>query len=432
VPVKTSGHLQLFRSEALAERQTPWLGPVLLAPRVSHYVFALIAVLAIAALLALLFLAGYTRKATLNGWLVAEQGVVRIVAPRAGLVTAVRVSEGTAVHKGDALLTLSDEEQSSTLGATQARISRVLGERRKGLLDERIRQQALQAQQAKALAGRVSTLHTEQAQVQGEVELLRARLALAERTETQHRQMEARGLESAAQLQQVQADTLEQRARLAALERTALDVDRALGDADAQLRELPFESEKEIARLDREIAILEQDHAEAEARREIVLVAPQSGTATAIQARPGATATPATPLLSIVPEDLRLEAHLYSPSRAVGFVQPGQRVLLRYAAFPFQKFGHQEGAVVSVSRAAVSPGELSSEVAGLTSVVGAADRAGAEPVYRITVRLASQSVTAYGRQVALQPGMLLEADVELERRRIYEWILEPLYTLTGR
>jgi membrane fusion protein len=55
-----------------------------------------------------------------------------------------------------------------------------------------------------------------------------------------------------------------------------------------------------------------------------------------------------------------------------------------------------------------------------------------EPFYRINVSLARQTVTAYGEAVPLQPGMLLEADVVLERRRLVEWMLEPLFTLTGK
>ena len=143
----------------------------------------------------------------------------------------------------------------------------------------------------------------------------------------------------------------------------------------------------------------------------------------------GAKADTGAPLLSIVPPTMQLEAHLYGPSRAVGFVRPGQRVLLRYQAYPYQRFGHYEGVIASVSRAALSPGELPPQLAGLTSLTGSA---GAEPIYRITVTLASQSVTAYGEQVPLQAGMTLEADVALERRRLFEWMLDPLYTVTGR
>jgi membrane fusion protein len=102
-------------------------------------------------------------------------------------------------------------------------------------------------------------------------------------------------------------------------------------------------------------------------------------------------------------------------------------VLLRYHAYPYQKFGHHEGVVTNVSRAAVSPGELPSQLAGLTSLYGAN-----EPVYRLTAGLASQTITAYGQPMPLQPGMQLEADVIIEKRRLIEWVLDPLFTLTGK
>jgi membrane fusion protein len=79
--------------------------------------------------------------------------------------------------------------------------------------------------------------------------------------------------------------------------------------------------------------------------------------------------------------------------------------------------------VANISRSAVSPGELPPQLAGL---------AGPDPVYLITVTLARQTIAAYGRQVELQPGMQLEADIALETRRLYEWLLDPLYTVTGK
>jgi membrane fusion protein len=55
-----------------------------------------------------------------------------------------------------------------------------------------------------------------------------------------------------------------------------------------------------------------------------------------------------------------------------------------------------------------------------------------EPFYRITVTLARQTVTAYGKVELLKPGMLLEADVLGEKRRLIEWVFEPLYSLKGK
>jgi membrane fusion protein len=53
-------------------------------------------------------------------------------------------------------------------------------------------------------------------------------------------------------------------------------------------------------------------------------------------------------------------------------------------------------------------------------------------MYRVTVALAAQRVTAHGRALPLQPGMRVDADILLERRRLIEWVLEPLYSISGR
>ena len=129
------------------------------------------------------------------------------------------------------------------------------------------------------------------------------------------------------------------------------------------------------------------------------------------------------PLLSLLPGDGTLEAELLVPSRAIGFIEPGDSVLLRFQAYPYQKFGHHQGRVERISRSALNPAEVG-------SLVGSA-QAG-EPLYRVTVKLAGQTVMAYGNAEALKPGMLLEADVLGERRRLIEWIFEPLFSLRGK
>ena len=53
-------------------------------------------------------------------------------------------------------------------------------------------------------------------------------------------------------------------------------------------------------------------------------------------------------------------------------------------------------------------------------------------MYRINVALQSPNVTAYGKEEALQPGMQLDADIELERRGLIEWLFEPLISLRGQ
>jgi len=427
--------LELFRPEVLAAQRTQWLGTVLLAPRVSHRLFALFGALAAVAILALFFFTSYTRTARVGGWLVPTEGVARIVAPQAGVVSGLHVSEGARVRAGERLLTLSGELQSA-LGATQAEVARRLTERRLSLAAERDYELRHMPGDRRALAKTVALLRSQEAKLEGEIELQRSRLGIAMQAEALWRDMQTKGYIAEPRFQQVKAETIEQRARLSALERALLAVVRQRQDSEHELRDLPGVVKKQTGNLERTIAQVEQERAQAEAKREIVLPAPYEGTVTAIVALPGAHANSGAPLLSIVPSTALLEAHLYSPSRAIGFVRPGQRVLLRYQAFPFQKFGHYEGVVTSVSRSPVAAGDLPPQMAGSAGAgaPGAAPPApgAGEPLYRIAVALKRQTVAAYGDEMRLQPGMLLEGDVALDTRKLYEWVLEPLYTLTGK
>lgn len=417
----------LFRPEVLAERQTQWMGTVLLAPKFSHRLFAIYALLVTGAIAALLFLGEYTRTAKVNGWLVPEQGVVRVFAAQIGVATKLYVKEGATVLKGEPLLALSTELQSATLGNTQEQITRELNSRRASLQEELRQQKRLLVQQTRVFSNRLAALRSEEEQIAEEIKLQESHLQLAEKSETRLGELREKGFISEQQFQLADEAKLDQASKLRALERNKTNLRRERLALEGEMNDLPLKFQSQIAIIERSISTIGQELAEAEAKRETVVTAPQDGTVTAIQAEIGERANITAPLLSILPAGAKLGAHLYTPSRSIGFVRPGQKVLIRYQAYPYQKFGHYEGTVSSISRSAMSPNELPSQLAGLTSLYGAND-----PVYRITVSLLSQTATAYGQQVALQPGMQLEADIVIERRKLIEWVLDPLFTLTGK
>lgn len=417
---------QLFRAEVLAERQPQWLGPVLVDPRRAHRYVALFAVVAAAALIGLLAYGSFTRTARVSGWLVPEAGVMRVFALQPGVVTGLHVQEGSSVRRGDRLLTLSNELSSATVGATQAAVARTLAERRQSLSDEQAQNRRLFEQRRRSLDERIAALRAEEAQIGQEIVLQQSRVELARKSEARLRELRGHGYISEQQAQQGEESRLEQTARIAALQRDRLNRTRERLALEGERNDLPLQAQGAAAAYARDIAAIEQEQAETEARRELVVPAPQDGTVTAILTELGGHVGTAGPLLTIVPAGAHLEAHLYGPSRAVGFVRPGQRVLLRYQAYPYQKFGHHEGVVTAVARAALNPGELPPQLAGADAL------AGKEPVYRITVRPARQTIDAYGVPQPLQAGMQLDAEIALEQRRLYEWMLDPLYTVTGR
>lgn len=416
--------LPLFRAEVLREQQAQWLGGVLLRPRPLHRWFALFAALVVIALALALALGSYTRKARVPGWLVPVQGQVRVFAPRAGVAAMLRVREGEQVEAGQVLLSLSTDEQSAAYGATGERAAQALQAQHESLRAEEARNAQLLRQQRDTIVQRLAAMDDEEKNIGREIELQNARLKLADEWEGRLAQLQSRGFISAQQLRMSAEGSLDQAARVRALERSRIALRRERAALQGELRDLPMKMAAQDAVIARTLAANTREMAEVEARRELQVVAPAAGTVTAIHASAGAAVNPGMPLLSIVPRGATLEAHLYAPSRAVGFVRPGQAVLLRYRAYPYQKFGHYRGVIHSVSRTAMDPGELPPAFA-----TGAA--ATAEPLYRITVGLDRQDVSAYGERVRLQPGMQLDADILLERRRLHEWVLEPVYALTG-
>jgi len=185
--------VQLFREEVLAARHVQWLSPVLLVPQRSHRLFTLGAALALLSVIALLVFGEFTRKAMIEGWLVPQQGLVRVFAPKPGVVVGLYAKEGAYVKKGDRLVKLSSELQTATLGGTQAEVLRRLEERREALRTERRQQEQLLLQQQRSYANRLIALGSELDQVRRDVATMKTRVALSARNVAMSRRLRQEG-----------------------------------------------------------------------------------------------------------------------------------------------------------------------------------------------------------------------------------------------
>ncbi|MEL7347785.1 MAG: HlyD family efflux transporter periplasmic adaptor subunit, partial [Pseudomonadota bacterium] len=158
---------------------------------------------------------------------------------------------------------------------------------------------------------------------------------------------------------------------------------------------------------------------EIAARRETLLMAPIDGVVAALTAAPGQDVAPGRALVQILPEGAVFEATLFVPSRAIGFVVPGQDVGIRYDAFPHERFGVFPGRVAAVTRTVIAPEDAPPQLP--LNV----------PAYRVTVALEDQSVSTDDLAAPLQAGMRLQASIALERRSLLDWLLAPLMKSTG-
>ncbi len=415
----------LFRPEALEHRQREWLGSIQLTRPVSLAVLTCFAVLVAASVATYLVLGEYTRKARVTGYLAPDRGVIRLVAPQSATVVESQVSEGRAVRRGDVLFVLA-VGQVTPSGDTQAAVQDTLASRESILRSAARQRSSLERNQLAAVDAQIDEMQREFASMKAEADLQRQRLVLAEQALAQYESLRGDNFVSAAQVRAKAEDVLNVKAQLQGIERQRAARTREIAALQAQRRELPLRAEAAQGEINRDLAALAQQSAESEARQRIVVRAPQDGVVSGVLAEPGQTVTPAVALASLLPADAKLQAQLFAPSSAVGFVRAHQAVQLRYQAFPYQKFGHQAGEVLQVSRSPLQ----ASELAGLSLPLAAG--ATGEPLYRITVSLDQQSVAAYGQAQALAPGMQLEADVLLDRRRLIEWLFEPVLGIAGR
>jgi len=426
----------LFRPEAIDAQRQSWLGGIQLIRPLPLTLLTAFTVSVAALVVGYLFVGEYTRKAHISGVLVPDRGLIRLVPQQVATVLESHAREGQAVRQGDLLFVLSID-RATLSGDTQAAVQQSLAARERSLQGS-VRQQTLLLQTHRAgLDRRLADMRGELAQLDAEVTTHEQRLVLAQQAQARLESLRADNFVSAAAVQAKTEELLGLKAQLQSLARQRATQLREIGTLETQQRELPLQAQALQGETERNLATLAQESAENEARQRIVVRAPQDGVLTAVLAEVGQNVSPAAALASLVPAQAVLQAQLYAPSSAIGFLRPQQAVLLRYQAFPYQKFGHYPGQVVQVSRTPLQ----ASELAGL-SLSTAATGAGAgalsggpnsgEPLYRITVALDQQAVAAYGTAQPLSAGMQLEADVLLDRRRLIEWLFEPVLGIAGR
>lgn len=414
---------ELFRREALDAKRAGWLGGISLAQPTRLWVLTLAAA-SVAALLALfLSLGTYTRRSTVAGQLVPAKGLASVLSPSTGVVSVLDVSEGERVREGQRLAVVTVPRATVAGDDTLVALEKRLARRRDGLIEGQDAQRELLSVQESGFRAQLAVARRELAQIEAEIATRREQIRIAEETLQRLRQLEDERYVSLLQINQQESNALSWRGEMQGLERQSIATRRTIVQLEHALRELPGQAKATDAGHERDLALLEQEQVETQTRGALAIVAPVDGVVSSQLVKPGQAVQAGQPLLAVLPGDEGLEAELLVPSRAIGFIEPGDRVLLRYQAYPYQKFGHHEGEVVRISRSALNPAELGSLAGGVQA---------REPLYRITVSLARQTVTAYGNEEALKPGMLVDADIMGERRRLIEWIFEPLYSLKGR
>ncbi|MCF8198711.1 MAG: HlyD family type I secretion periplasmic adaptor subunit [Sulfuritalea sp.] len=206
-------------------------------------------------------------------------------------------------------------------------------------------------------------------------------------------------------IESARASTLQSQKKLAQIE----------SDYRRQLYAERNEMQAAVDKLGQEIA--KQSHRQSL----LELKAPQNGVVKDLATHTAGTVVqPGTVMLTLVPQDETLRAEVWVANEDIGFVHPGQKVKLKFAAFSFQKYGMAEGVVEHVSAdAADSAGN---------NAAPAADAAGRSMplVYKALVAMKSRSLEVDGQRFRLAAGMQTNAEIMLGTRSVAAYLLSPV------
>lgn len=409
----------LFRKEAIAHQKQKLDGEVTIVTHFSFNVILAIILFTVAVVLIFLAWGEYHRKEVVAGYLRPTAGLTKIYPVAPGIVDKVYVKENENVRQGQPVARIRLDRQLSTGVALNESITQELIVQKHLLMAKIDNQRALYAVSREQHTESISNLEVKIFQQTNQLNTLEERIALRQKKLTKLARLFEKGYVS-------QLDMTEQKDSLLAIRQQRDDLQMAVNSSKAQLRELqfqlqqlPIELDSEMAQLDAELSGIKQSLAQAEAQRSFDVVSHRDGVITNILTTDGTMASTNKPILTVLPLDASLEAVLFVPTRAFGFVAPGQHTRIRYQAFPYQRFGIYRGVISRVSKSVILPTETSAPVAIQ------------EPVYQVVVRLEQQSAKAYGTAVPLQAGMLLEADIIIDKRSLLEWFFEPLISLKG-
>lgn len=376
---------------------------------------------------------------------VSTEGSVKVVQSASyGVVKRITAQEGQRVHKGDVLVELDKTTAEKELATTTQSLNIARAERdilrrlamgngaddiinSAGVSDEAkavlreftASQLALAGAKEQALKGSIAS-HQRQlqfnqqtkAQLEGEVQKLKDRQAKVKQK-----------LESANAIERIrlqnELDTLEQRITTANSAATSqgqqvlqsqLTLAQAQSQSQVSLAETNSSIGGQVITQEQRIAELENNLAKAKrALEQTTIIVPVDGTILALNTRTiGGVVNVAERIAQIVPDNDLLYIDVTLDNQDVGFVRVGQRVVVKVATYPFQRYGYLEGTVENIS-----PDAIQDEKKGL--------------VYKAKVKLSGANSSKKNR-LKLLPGMSVSAEITTGKRRIIEFFLDPLMT----
>ncbi|MEG3133976.1 HlyD family secretion protein [Rouxiella sp. T17] len=415
----------LFRPEVATQQQSQWLGKALLLKGWPPWITVFVTLIFIASLLAALIFASYARRISVSAEIITQPQTINLFSPEQGVIAKLLVSNGQQVSAGTPLyqidlsrITQAGNASTSTLAAINKQhnqlddiIAQLESNKRATLAN--LQQQLEQYQQAqlglnKMVASSQEGLNAMRASLASYNTSLQRGLITTDQLNNQRYLY----YQQQSSLQSLNAQVIQQSLQISGLQSAKVTKG---ADFDNQILQSRYQQQG----LDREMA-------QADVRNLLMINAPSAGSVSSLSVTAGQMVNAGDSLAQLVPASgsaFYLIAWLPDESRP--YVKPGDTISVRYAAFPFEKYGQFPGKVLSIAAAPSTDKEMIGYISAPRGSNGAINGT----YFKALIALNEASVSWHGQKLTLTSGMQAQTTLFLEQRPLYQWMLSPYYSL---
>ncbi|WP_447469034.1 HlyD family secretion protein [Vibrio harveyi] len=414
----------IYRKEYFEAQKSNAEGKILISTSLNQNVYLFISIMVLLAVSSFITFSEYTRRDTLIGIVSPLGGMIKVKANDSGYVEKLFVKEGDSVEIMSPLYEIKTERFDESGVGVKKRILSSINQQHKLLVERRLQESKKFNLKKKALIDDIKRLDNEISILESILSLSVRELELSSKLLENKRLLLNKKFLSELDFQKQQLDFISKQSESKNQNLNLQRLKREKQNLITNMDDLEINKDITLKDLDRQIEAMNQSKVEFLYKSDSQVRSPIEGIVASILAEEGHSVSNGQPLLVIVPQNDKAFVELYAPSRSIGFMKVGQKVRLRFDAFPYEKFGVQTGTITSVSKSSVAPEMLANRRLINSNEV--------EGLYQVKVEMEKPTITVYGKEERLVSGMTVTADVELDTRKIYEWILEPLYSIKGK
>ncbi|EJQ0601891.1 HlyD family secretion protein [Salmonella enterica] len=414
----------MFRQEALDNRKMKWRGRAILLPVMPLWLTMLGSIAFITAFLTFVIAGTYSRRVNVSGEVTTWPRAVNIYSGVQGFIVRQFVHEGQSIKKGDPIYQI-DVSKSTRSGV-------VTDNQRRDIENQLVRVDNIISRLAESKKITLNTLEKQRLQYSDAFRLssdiirqAAEGIKIMKNNMENYRNYQSKGLITQDQLTNQVALYYQQQNNLLSLsgqnEQNALQIT----SLESQIQTQAADFDNRIYQMELQRYELQKELVDTDVGGEIIIRALSDGKVDSLSVTVGQMVNAGDSLLQVIPENIEnYYLIIWVPNDAVPYISAGDKVNIRYEAFPAEKFGQFSATVKTISRTPASTQEMLTYKGAPQNTLGIS-----VPWYKVIVKPEKQIISYDGKSLPLENGMKAESTLFLEKRRIYQWMLSPFYDM---